>query len=230
MPHLYASDNALMDRLGFGRDDPRQSAILDILDGASRWVERETGHYFYPSTGTRYFTAKVSDSQLMAAARSGVPYWANQQRGSASEMVEIDECLSVSAVATDQDGDGTYETTWTSVTDYWLGPRNAAQKGRPYESLHRNPIAGRFLFPCFENAIAVTSAAWCYAEAAPADISELTLMAAEVLARPILDMTMAGVQTYKLGIELSVTMKSEDLPPAAQRIIELYKGDAVVFA
>lgn len=50
----------------------------------------------------------------------------------------IDELVSVSSVQTDEDGDGTVDTTWTKDTDYQLMPLNAAvgPEARPYTALY----------------------------------------------------------------------------------------------
>lgn len=226
---LYASVEDLADILCISQGDPRWGLLADKLDAASRWVERETGHVFYTTTlsEARYFTAEWTSSQWLAGER--VPYWASQRRGSGLEEIEVDEFLSLSELATDQNGDGVYETVWTVGTDYWLGPRNAPQKGRPYNRIHRNAVSGRYLFPLFENAVRPTGK-FGYCLTTPAAIRDLSLAAAEILARPILDLAIAGVQTYKFGSDVSVVMSSASLPALAQSILDSYRNESLAFA
>ena len=51
-----------------------------------------------------------------------------------SQTVDLDPLLSVTTVSTDQDGDGTYETAWTT-DEYTLLPMNAPTNGRPYDQI-----------------------------------------------------------------------------------------------
>lgn len=223
----YASDLQLMDRLCIDENDSRRAALIEILEGSSRWIDKETGHRFYASTETRYYTADWSSSQ--ALSDTGVPYWAGQRRGAGVDSLEIDELLSVSTLKSDADGDGVYETLWTVSTDYWLGPRNALANGKPYTRIHRNAVAGRYFFPLFENGMQVAGSFGTIA-ATPADIRELCLMVAEIMARPILDMSIAGVESYKFAADVLVKMKSEDLPPLGQRILDGYRTESLAFA
>lgn len=92
-----------------GITDTVDDAVLTtVLDQASRDVDNYCGRVFNQSTAAtvRYYTASRSDEVL------------------------IDDCVSLSAVATDADGDRTYEDTWTA-TDYDLLPENAAGESEP---------------------------------------------------------------------------------------------------
>lgn len=46
-----------------------------------------------------------------------------------------DDLVSVTTLKTDDDGDGSYETTWTANTDYLLEPLNATVQSRPYRRI-----------------------------------------------------------------------------------------------
>lgn len=50
--------------------------------------------------------------------------------------------LSVTTLKSDDDGDGTFETTWTANTDYWLYPLNETPKWR----MVVNPLGNYVLF------------------------------------------------------------------------------------
>jgi hypothetical protein len=54
--------------------------------------------------------------------------------------VLTDPIVSVSQLATDINGDGTYSQVWTS-NDYILAPRNAALDSRPYTEIDTSPFS-----------------------------------------------------------------------------------------
>ncbi len=226
----YADAGDLGDRLGIppADDDPRSVALQQAVDAASRWVDRQTGRRFYATAGEiRYYTAIW---QYPRWGQYGTVYgdypWGSPDRpgggGVAGQHVSIDDFLTVSEVATDTDGDGVYETVWTVNSDYWLGPRNAAADGKPYRSVNRNQVVGRYVFPPYENGIRITGSAG-YSATVPDQIRELTMWAAMQFAQPVLEMSIPGVQSYQLGVDLKVTMQSGDIPPAMQAIIDAYR-------
>lgn len=226
MVHLYASLSDLTDRLCIS-DHDRDLALANCLEAASRWIEHETARRFYvvvpdplatPAGETRYYTA--------AYVPGGRSYPWNLERPSGGialpHRISVDDVVTVTRVATDEDGDGTYERVWTVGTDYWLGPRNAIVDGKPYRFLNLNQVTGRYIWPSWENAIAVTGS-FGYSTATPGPIRDVCLMVAEVLARPVLDLALVGVESYKIGSDLSIKMKPEDFPPSVQLILQDYK-------
>lgn len=80
------------------------------LEGAWDDVQEFTRRRFYSVTATAYYTADNA-CRLMT-----------------------DDILSISALRTDADGDGVYETTW-SATCYVLTPRNATIDAKPFTGL-----------------------------------------------------------------------------------------------
>jgi len=91
-------------------DDTALQAVLDATDTLiDLYCDRKTG--FGTATETRYYTAEDY------------------------EYVLTDDLVSVTTLQTDDDANGTYETTWTSGTDYVLAPRNAALDGFPYTEI-----------------------------------------------------------------------------------------------
>lgn len=108
-------------------------ADYDIQRGiaaASRGIDEYTGRFFFQSVGTRYYTAVEPG------------------------YIDIDDLISGGVVATDQDGDGVFETAWTANTDYLLTPLNAVADGRPYEEIRTHPL-GSYRFPCFPRSVSV---------------------------------------------------------------------------
>lgn len=224
-PVLYAALTDLKDRLGIA-DNDRDFALERCLDGASRWIERETARRFYVTTQTRYYTAE-SKNWIPPSDISERPGGGAQTIGIDDIVVPLDDNdLPVyPTIATDWDGDGVYEQTWTVATDYWLGPRNAAADGKPYRFLNRNEITGRYFFPRYENAVSITGS-FGFCEVVPTDIGELCLDVAELLARSVLDMVLPGVESYRIG-DMQASLKSDSLPTLARQTLQNYKHGAL---
>lgn len=103
-------------------DSPLQSC-LDAADQLiNNYVDTKVG-FGVTSSQTRYYTATRWDYVL------------------------TDPIVTVSALATDVNGDGTYSQAW-SAADYVLAPRNAALDSRPYTEIDVSPFSGGTLnFP-----------------------------------------------------------------------------------
>lgn len=232
MTNAYATDLELMDRLGMSVNDSRRGVLSDVVEASSRWIDRTVGHRFYAVPETRYYSfCPTSESWV---ARAYPPYLGGRMR------LDIDDVLSITSLQTDNNGDGTFETTWTSPTDYWLGPRNAPANLKPYTTINRTLQGGRFYFPYYDQAVAVTGL-FGYSELAsrPPEIRELCLIVATYLAGVTIgspmaamssDLVVTGVQSYTIGGELTVNRQSAadllalyQLPEAARRIIRLFK-------
>jgi gp6-like head-tail connector protein len=201
---MYVSVSELKDRLGI-TDTDRDFALDRAIEAASRWIDLKLGTRFYTTPAApevRYYT--LSDCG-----------W----------EVAVDDLLGLTELATDANGDGVYETIWTLNTDYRLGPPNAQYKNQPYRKLEKVWWTGRFSFPSYDRAIRVTSEqfGFCAIADVPPGIRELALLVAEQNAFNVLDVTMPGAQTYKLGAELTVTMATRDLPKLAQDILQEFR-------
>jgi hypothetical protein len=107
MATLYATLAQVKAQLGIPVSDTRRDAELTgIITAVSRLIDTECGTQFYSATETLYYTPMYSNELL------------------------TDDILSVSSLVTDQQGDGTYETTW-APTDYVLAPYNARTSSQP---------------------------------------------------------------------------------------------------
>jgi hypothetical protein len=196
------------------------------LEGASRWVEKETARRFYVASETRYYTAPRYSSYVPPSDISERPGGGAQGFPIDDLIVPtVDDELVYPTLQTDEDGDRTYEVTWTYGTDFWLEPLNAAADGQPYRRIERNAHTGRFFFPRVSGGISVTGS-FGYSSTAPADIREATLDAAEILAQPVLDLGLAGVAQYQIGSDLRVTLRPEELPKSAMAILMGYRAPA----
>ena len=125
------------------------------IEAASRWIDEKTGARFYASTETRYYTAEWSD------------------------LLYIDDLISVTTLKTDEDDDGTYEVTWTT-DDYHLEPRNAALRNRPYRQI-RITSDGDYSFPVRVRHGVELAGSFGYASSTPTAIKQACLLLAQRL-------------------------------------------------
>lgn len=121
----YATLSELKSSLGIAdsTDDTPLQSCLDAADQLiNNFVDTKVG-FGVTASQTRYYTATRSD------------------------FVLTDPIVTVTTLATDINGDGTYAQTW-SATDYVLAPRNAALNSRPYTEIDVTPFSGGTLnFP-----------------------------------------------------------------------------------
>jgi hypothetical protein len=97
-------------------DDTPLQSCLDAADQLiNNYVDTKVG-FGQTASQTRYYTADRFD------------------------FVLTDPIVSVSQLATDVNGDGTYSQVWTS-NDYILAPRNAALDSRPYTEIDTSPFS-----------------------------------------------------------------------------------------
>ena len=93
-------------------DSVDDTLIENSIEGASRRIDGYCGRFFYQ-------TAKT------------VTFYANNSY----RLQTPDLASSTLTLKTDNDGTGTYLTTWTAVTDYTLEPLDNALQGRPYRAI-----------------------------------------------------------------------------------------------
>jgi len=138
-------------RLNDAIDD---TLIENSVEGASRRIDGYCGRFFYQtsSTAIKFF---ASDNY-----RLSVP-----DISSTTGLI----------VQTDNDGDGTFETTWTLNTDYVVEPLDAALQSRPYR---RITATGGKTFPLFyipQDAGVQVTAVWGF-PAIPDDVREACVL------------------------------------------------------
>jgi hypothetical protein len=97
-------------------DDTPLQSCLDAADQLiNNYVDTKVG-FGVTSSQTRYYTAERYD------------------------FVLTDPIVTVTSLATDINGDGTYSQVW-SANDYVLAPRNAALDSRPYTEIDASPFS-----------------------------------------------------------------------------------------
>jgi len=110
----YATLAEFKSAIGIGTadttDDTALQSVLDATDALiDLYTDRKQG--FGTASETRYYTAQDYSYVL------------------------TDDLVSVTTLQTDDNGDGTYETTWTAGTDFVLAPGNANLDGWPYTEI-----------------------------------------------------------------------------------------------
>jgi hypothetical protein len=102
-------------------DSADDTALQNVLDATDTLIDlhcdRKTG--FGTASETRYYTPENFNYVL------------------------VDDLVSVTTLQTDDNADGTYETTWSSATDYKLAPINAALDGWPYDVIETSVTVPR---------------------------------------------------------------------------------------
>lgn len=117
------------------------------VEAASRAIDVHCGRWFYTTSAdeTRCYTAEDAD------------------------LLRPDDLVSITSLYTDDDGDGTFETEWTT-SDYYLEPYNAALHGEPYTAIRAVEQA----FPLLRRAVRITGKfGW---PAVPPDIRQAALL------------------------------------------------------
>jgi hypothetical protein len=128
------------------------------LDAASRWIDTACGWRFYTTSSdeTRYYTATMS-----------------------GRLDVLEGIVSLTTLACDQDGDRTYEETWTVTTDYDLTPHNANTDGQPYTAIETSPLS-RYGFSKWRKGVKLVGK-FGYAATAPRAIKRATVLKAQQL-------------------------------------------------
>lgn len=97
-------------------DDPKLELAVEAV---SRRIDQYCERRFYKAPETRVFTPEDDGT-----------------------LAFVTDLVSATTVRTDDDGDGTFETTW-EASSYRLEPRNAAVDGKPYTRIVVAPRATR---------------------------------------------------------------------------------------
>ncbi len=132
-------------------DTRLERAITDASRAIDAFTYQEIGA-FAPQTKTKVFDVQASSLQgrgmgisRWVDASSRWPGWLTVQ------SIGVPPLISISSLSTDEDGDGVYETAWSTPTDYLLFPNNSETK----RIIMVNNITGRFEFPLGQQRVQV---------------------------------------------------------------------------
>lgn len=91
-------------------DNVDDALLEQAIEGSSRRIDGYCGRFFYQKTATISLFAYDPWNQ------------------------PVSDLVSITTLKTDENADGTYETTW-AATDYLLEPTNATLQTRPYQRI-----------------------------------------------------------------------------------------------
>jgi hypothetical protein len=134
--------------------------VQRAISAASRAVDLECGRKFSGDTVAtdRYFTPESSYTVL------------------------IDDLYDFDALVTDQDGDGTFEQSWTENAGFYLAPLNASADGWPFTQLCLHPLASQGFPSAYPRSVKVTGK-WGWSEIPDPIVQATVLVAGKLLKR-----------------------------------------------
>ena len=202
----YATLAGLRARLGItGVSDTADDAVLEaVVESVSRAIDDFCGRRFYAATQTRYFTALRADRLL------------------------VDDLLSVTTLKTDDDGDGTYETTWTAA-DYYLAPYNAQLESvpRPYWRIEVSE-GGDYTFPCDVRRGVEIAGSWGFSSTTPDVVEQACLFqAAHEFRSQSMPLGVSGTGSLRVSDEFASDVRLTGLHPVTRRLLEPYRRAVV---
>lgn len=150
----YATLAEIKAELGGVDDSDDDSRLEIIVEAISRTIDLHCGRRFYAASETRYYTPEFTD------------------------MLIVDDLLSVTTLKADSTGDRVYNETW-SATDYDLLPLNATLDGYPYTRIEITPN-GTKSFPVIRKSVELTGS-FGYSATTPPMINRACLLTAEQL-------------------------------------------------
>lgn len=175
----------------------RDDEIGRCITAASRLFDRLTrrdDNAFVSTSGTKYLTPARAD-------RLWVP-----------------DLLSITTLKTDDNADGTYETTW-AATDYFLWPYD----GPPYKRVEVAVSTGDYSFPVAQRSVEIVGA-WGRTATVPDDVARaVILLAHRLYNRP---KTPEGV----VGSPERGFVHIADLDPDVATIVTRYMNEGALFA
>jgi hypothetical protein len=191
--------------------------IYDHVPGANVYVELEEFKTSLSLTGQTYADQDIQTA-LVAASRAVDDmthrrFWpdadATQVRTyspHSSEVVPIDDLITLTSVLVDFDGDGTFEQTWTLNTHFILEPLNAPADGFPQNLIRRHPRS-TYYFSGYPRSVQVTGKfGWA---APPAGVKAAT---AQIAARVLKIMREAPFGVASLGMDGAAIRVSRYMP------------------
>jgi hypothetical protein len=156
----YATTSELKSALTLLGENFADDEIALALTAASRGIDHCTDRRFWAdadATQVRYYTPRTC------------------------RLVEIDDLVTLTAVAIDLVGDATFATTWTVNSDFVLEPLNAAADARPYTQIRLTPYRAQWLPAGRPRSVRVTGKfGWA---AIPPEVKEATIVLAAKLMR-----------------------------------------------
>jgi hypothetical protein len=178
-----------------GTDSSDDTAIEVLIEGASRYIDRESGRKFYADSVdvTRYY--KAVDSQC----------------------VYIDD-LSAAPTSLNVDLDNTGTYTLMASTNYDLLPDNALATGQPYNYVYIKTYSSAY-FPIQRKGVQIIGK-WGF-PSVPTDIKEACLSIVQNTYSMRSGQSSGGAVTVTAA---GVVIRPSEVPAMAQKTIEHYRN------
>lgn len=199
LTNCYLSVAELKTYLGNITDSTDDAALERAIAAACRQVDTHCGRFFYQQTSTAKYYSPNNGSLLL-----------------------VHDLLSITTLASDEDGDGAWEVTW-SASDYVLTPRNAAYAvpARPYNAVARAPLGARVFFRG-KDTVKITGT-WGWTAVPDAVVEACFLQSARLLGRKFNPYGVVGSPAYG-----QVTMLKETMDPDAVLLLADYVQTVVI--
>jgi hypothetical protein len=195
---LYISPDQLKNTLTLGGTSFADADLALSVGAASRAVDTITGRRFWLDADTaqiRYYTPR------------------------SYRTLQIDDLVTMTSVAIDRGGSGSFTESWVNGTDYVLEPFNAPAENpaRPYETLRVRMLSGRWLPTYIERSVQVTGKfGWT---TVPDDVVSATgILAAKLLRRS----REAPFGIITAGIDQAVAMRIGRTDPDVYTLLHDY--------
>lgn len=151
---LYVTRDEMKTALTLENQTYADDDIDRAINAASRAIDDATGRFFFSSSDVRYYTPERRATAL-----------------------EIDDLNSLTSLAVDIGGTGTY-TTWTVDSDFWLEPVNDANQNKPYTRVLLRQQK-QWSWPCYNRSVKITGS-FGWAEI-PSEVRQYAMFLAQKL-------------------------------------------------
>ena len=198
---FYARAEDLKNEVGIPATNHTMDLSIELaLLSVCRGIDDYCGRRFYSATETRYYTAAESGCLL------------------------TDDILAVTALRTDNDGDGVFETTW-STASYYLAPFNAAADARPYWEIMTAPNSSAVFPTCVKRGVQVVGTfGYAPTTATPPIIKKVALLQAAMDFRAKdAPLGVVGGRDFSQDVR-----PAGGLHPFARRMLDPYRKPTVV--
>lgn len=196
--NLYLSPDQLKSTLAMSGTTFADADVTLAIGAASRAVDTITGRRFW----------------LDATTASVRFYTPNSYR-----LLQIDDLVTLTSVAIDRGGSGSFTETWVNGTDFVLEPYNAPVENpaRPFETLRVRVLSGRWLPQYIEQSVKITGKfGW---STTPDDVTAATgIIAAKLLRRG----REAPFGIIAVGIDQNVAMRIGRNDPDVSMLLHDY--------
>lgn len=204
MANEYATVSELKASLTLTGETFADPDVTLALTAASRAIDNYCNRFFYADANAnvvRYYSAEHP------------------------RVLPINDLITLTSLAADVDGDGTFEQVWTENVHFVLEPLNAAVDGKPWIMVGVHPRGGRY-FPTYQpRAVKVTGKfGW---SAVPEPIKEATMVLASKLMRRVRE---APFGVITAGLDEGTAMRIASNDPDVKFLCASYRRDVAIIA